>query len=38
MSVNGQSLVGLTRQEVTNILKDSADVVNLVVLRGTCTY
>lgn len=36
-SVNGQSLAGMTRQEASIIIKNSVDVVDLVVIRGKTT-
>lgn len=34
VSVNGQSLAGLTRQEASALIKNSPDIVDLQILRG----
>ena len=34
VSVNGQNLAGLSRQEASTIIKNCIDVLDLVVLRG----
>lgn len=34
MSVNGQSLAGLNRQDASTIIKNCVDVLDLVVVRG----
>ena len=34
VSVNGQSLAGLTRQEASAIIKNSSDIVDLHIIRG----
>ena len=34
VSVNGQNLAGLTRQEASALIKNSPDIVDLQILRG----
>lgn len=34
--MNGRSLEGLSRLEASDLIKNSVDIVDLVVLRGMC--